>query len=61
MPEDVEMLRRVVTAACLVAFCFCLGCGPNSKDKDPNPNLPYSKEGPPKRGGVPEAKDSKKG
>jgi len=46
------MFRWAVTAFCLGAFCLCLGCG-NKKDKDPNPSLEYSKEGPPKRNGVP--------
>lgn len=38
---------------CLCAFGLTLGCG-GGKDSNANPsNLPYSKEGPPKRGGVP--------
>jgi hypothetical protein len=46
------MLRRAVTALCVCAFALGLvGCG---EDKPTNPNnLPYSKEGPPKRDGVP--------
>jgi len=46
------MLRRTAISLCLVAFCLSIGCG-EDKNKNPNPDLEYSKEGPPKRGGVP--------
>lgn len=46
------MLRRVILAGVLAAFCLALGCDSgNTKDTNSG-NLPYSKEGPPKRDGV---------
>ena len=51
-----SMIRRLVLAACLAAFGLGLGCG-KTDDSANNPNnLPYSKEGPPKRDGVPNKK-----
>lgn len=52
--EECSMLRRAVLALCVCAYGLCLtGCG-SSEDKAANPNnLPYSKEGPPKRNGAP--------
>jgi hypothetical protein len=50
------MLRRVALSWCVVAFVACLGCS-ESDNKPANPDkLEYSKEGPPKRGGVPQGK-----
>jgi hypothetical protein len=47
------MLRRAVVVACLCAFGLSLGCGANSEKANNPDNLPYSKEGPPKRDGAP--------
>lgn len=53
------MVRYAVTILCACALVLSLGCGSGGSggsDK-PNPNnLPYSKEGPPKRGNIPPPK-----
>jgi hypothetical protein len=54
------MLRWTATVLCLGALCLCFGCGDAEKDKNPNPDLQYSKEGPPKRGGIPSMPGAKK-
>jgi hypothetical protein len=45
-------LRWAATVLCLGAFSLCLGCG-GEPAKEPSSSLQYSKEGPPKRSGVP--------